>query len=305
MLTPWLEDADCRAFVERASEAAGLDLIAHGTTSDADTIRDTSIAQPLIVTASYLSVLSVLNQCEHKPDFVAGHSVGEISAAMIAGILAPLEAMRLVGVRGRAMAAAAALEETSMAAVLGGERDVVISHLSDLGLIAANENGAKQIVAAGKRSAIDSLIENPPAGSRVRALAVAGAFHTHFMASAQATVQETANTLTPQDPTINILSNRDGLLVGSGSEFLSSLVSQITHPVRWDLCMESMASFGITGLVEMFPGGTLTGIAKRALLGVELLGISSPADLSQTQEFMARHAGVVPSSTVNTAEGSA
>lgn len=292
MLTPWLGNPEFKTLLENASDACGLDLIKHGTESDAETIRDTAIAQPLIVAAG-LGTLSAISSATGFPitnaDAVAGHSVGEITAAIATGVLTVEEGMKLVATRANAMARAAAEISTSMAAVLGGERDLVISALDDLGLVAANENGANQIVAAGTIEQIEKLLATPPSGTRVRPLAVAGAFHTEFMASAQDAVAKVAAQINPQNPTTQLVSNKDGNVITIGADFLARIVGQVASPVRWDLCMETFSAIGITGMIELFPGGTLTGIAKRALPGVELLPISNVEDVSKVNEFVSKH----------------
>ena len=305
MLTPWLENEAFAAVIDKASTATNLNLRLHGTGSDADTIRDTAIAQPLIVAAglgSLSAAAEVLGFPILHADAVAGHSVGEITAAAATGVLSLEDALSLVAVRGQAMATAAAQVQTGMAAVLGGEREDVISTLTRHGLIAANENGAKQIVAAGTLEQIEALNAEPPAGARVRPLPVAGAFHTQFMASATEAVCETSTALKSSNPSVQLISNRGGEIVTDGADFVARLVSQVSSPVRWDLCMETFNEIGVTGIVELFPGGTLTGIAKRALPGVELLAITSPADLDQLANFVATHAHRVPSAPTETAE---
>lgn len=277
MLAPWLELDAVRDSIAESSEAAGLDLATLGTTADADTIRDTSVAQPLLV-ASALAAFAALDGV--TPSVVAGHSVGEFAAAAVAGVLSPTEAMRLVAMRGRAMAAAAEdAEPTSMAAVLRGEPDQVVAHLEGLGLTPANMNGAGQIVAAGSADAIARLVAEPPAGARVVELQVAGAFHTEYMRPAVATLQEAAATAPVSNPTATLLSNSDGAVVDSGADALARMVAQVAHPVRWDLCMETMLSLGVSGIIELAPGGVLTGLAKRAMPGVPAVALKTPDDL--------------------------
>lgn len=292
MLVPWLENAAFKSTIEVASEACGLDLIHHGTESDAETIRDTAIAQPLIVAAGIASlnaISSAIGFPIEKANQVAGHSVGEITAAIASGVLTIAEGMNLVAVRANAMAQAASEVSTSMAAVLGGTRDQVISSLTELGLVAANENGANQIVAAGTVEQIENLVANPPEGTRVRTLSVAGAFHTSYMSSAQSAVREFASGLSPKNPSVSLVSNKSGEVVLDGKEFLEGIVGQVASPVRWDLCMETFKAHEITGLIELFPGGTLTGIAKRALPGVELLPVSTPDDAEEVTAFVSKH----------------
>jgi [acyl-carrier-protein] S-malonyltransferase len=294
MLNPWLSNSAFKAVIDEASIACGLDLILHGTESDADTIRDTAIAQPLIVAAGLGSLATFSENLGFpitKADAVAGHSVGEITAAIATGVLSLNDGMNLVSVRANEMAKAAASVSTSMAAVLGGNREDVISALDALDLIAANENGANQIVAAGTSEKIAELVDNAPSGTRVRPLQVAGAFHTHFMKPAQSAVLNLAQNLNSNNPSVQLVSNKGGEVVSEGADFLNRIVGQVASPVRWDLCMETFAAMEITGLIELFPGGTLTGIAKRALPGVELLPISSPEDAEKVADFVAKHAG--------------
>lgn len=284
-LAPWLEDSATAALAAELSAAAEVDLVAHGTVSDADTIRDTAIAQPLIVAASILS-LTALRARGGSIAAIAGHSVGEFAAAAGAGVLSSTDAMALVGVRGRAMAAAATAVATGMSAVVGGEPDAVVAHLHSLGLYAANYNGAGQIVAAGALDALEALKAAPPAGARVIPLQVAGAFHTHYMELAVAEVGLAAAELQPADPSIPLWTNRDGSIVTSGAEYLRLLVGQIESPVRWDLCMADFAARGVTGVIELCPAGALVGLAKRALPGVPTVAIKTPDDLDAALELL-------------------
>lgn len=285
-LSEWIEDAESRRFLEAASESAGVDLVAHGTTSDADTIRSTEIAQPLIVAASLLSWRALSARADLSAVGVAGHSVGEFAAAAIAGVLDEFEAMRLVGVRGRAMAEAAAAEQTGMSAVVGGVEADVLAAIEAAGLTAANRNGGGQIVAAGSLAGLAALAENAPRGARVIQLQVAGAFHTPYMASAVPVLADAAAEVAVSDPSRKLWSNADGGLVTSGTAFRDSLVSQIANPVRWDACMESFTGAGITGLIELTPAGALTGIAKRGLKGVPTVAVKTPADLEAAVQLL-------------------
>lgn len=286
-LTEWIADPDARSFLESASEASGVDLVAHGTTSDADTIRATEIAQPLIVSASVLAWRALNARADLSGVGVAGHSVGEFAAAVAAGVLSDADALRLVGVRGRAMAEAAAVEETGMSAVLGGVEDDVLAAIAAAGLTPANRNGGGQIVAAGSLAGLAELAENAPRGARVMPLKVAGAFHTSYMESAIPVLAEAAASVTAANPVRNLWTNADGSLVTSGDAFRDSLVSQIASPVRWDACMESFQQAGITGLIELTPAGALAGIAKRALKGVPTVAVKTPADLDAAVELLA------------------
>lgn len=295
MLTPWLANPAFKKLLQSASDACGIDLIKHGTESDVDTIRDTDIAQPLIVAAGLASLAAMQDQVGFpitSANAVAGHSVGEITAAIATGVLSLEDGMKLVEVRANEMARAASSVATGMAAVLGGNREDVIAALDKLELVAANENGANQIVAAGSIEVIEELVANPPAGTRVRQLQVAGAFHTYYMSSAQEEVIEVVKQLKISNPSLKLISNKAGEVVTSGEDFIEKIVGQVSSPVRWDLCMETFNSMGITGLIELFPGGTLSGIAKRALPGVELLSISSVDDIQKVAEFVAKHSEV-------------
>lgn len=285
-LTPWLEDSASAALAAEFSEAAEVDLVAHGTVSDADAIRDTAIAQPLIVAASLISLNALLARAGKPVSAIAGHSVGEFAAAAGAGVLRPADALALVGVRGRAMAAAAAEVATGMSAVIGGEQDAVVSQLSALELSPANYNGAGQIVAAGTLEALAKLKDEPPAGARVIPLQVAGAFHTEYMAPAVETVRAAAMNVAPNDPTAMLWTNRDGSIIDSGAAYLDLLVGQIASPVRWDLCMADFAARGVTGVIELAPAGALVGLAKRALSGVPTVAVKTPADLDAALELL-------------------
>ncbi|ARE76644.1 ACP S-malonyltransferase [Streptomyces sp. NPDC059558] len=285
-LTPWLELPGAADRVAAWSDAIGLDLAHYGTNADADEIRDTAVAQPLLVAAGLLSASALGSPAAFGA--VAGHSVGEITAAAYAGVLSDADALSLVRTRGLAMAEASAVTETGMAAVLGGDRDVVVAHLEKLGLTPANINGAGQIVAAGTMEQIEALQADKPEGSmKVVALKVAGAFHTHHMAPAVATLEKAAEALTPADPALTYVSNKDGLVVATGADVVARLVGQVANPVRWDLCMETFAELGVTGIIELCPGGTLTGLAKRALKGVPSVGLKTPDDLDKAAALIA------------------
>ncbi|MFJ6717529.1 MULTISPECIES: ACP S-malonyltransferase [unclassified Streptomyces] len=288
-LTPWLELPGAAERVSGWSDALGLDLAHYGTKADADEIRDTAVAQPLLVAAGLLSASALGSPAAFGA--VAGHSVGEITAAAYAGVLSEADALSLVRTRGLAMAEAAAVAPTGMAAVLGGDRDVVVAHLEKLGLTPANINGAGQIVAAGTLEQIAALEADKPEGSiKVVALKVAGAFHTAHMAPAVATMEKAAQALTPADPALTYVSNKDGAVVTSGADVVARLVGQVAHPVRWDLCMETFAELGVTGIIELCPGGTLTGLAKRALKGVPNVALKTPDDLQKAAALLAEHA---------------
>jgi len=284
-LSPWLELPDLAEQVGAWSELAGRDLIALGTTGSAAEITDTSVAQPLLVAAA-LAVAGLLGE----PDAAAGHSVGELAAGAIAGVLSPSDAIRLTRIRGEAMAEATAAEPTGMAAVLGGDQAAVLAAIAAAGLAAANINGAGQIVAGGTLTKLEAFAASPPAGARVRPLRVAGAFHTPHMAPAVEALAAAATGTVVKDPAITLLSNADGAVVTSGRYWGERIVAQVAAPVRWDLCMETMSDIGVTALIELAPGGTLTGLAKRALPGVELLALKSPDQLDAARELIAAHA---------------
>lgn len=279
-LQPWLELPDFARELGEISDAVGIDLVAHGTLSDAETIRDTAVAQPLIVAAGLLT-LSVLlaNGRRERVAGIAGHSVGELTAAAGAGILGNADAVRFVRERGSAMARAAALEPTGMSAVIGSDESELLARLAELGLEPANFNGGGQIVVAGALDALAALAENPPTDARVIPLKVAGAFHTRYMQPAVEHLAGVAAGLTPHDPTLPIWTNHDGSQVSSGPRYVELLVGQVSSPVRWDLCMQSFANAGVTGVIEVAPAGALVGLAKRALKGVPSVAIKTPADL--------------------------
>lgn len=285
-LSSFLELDAFAAQIDELSVASGIDLRLHGTESDDETIKDTALAQPLLVA----SAIACASELGATAEYVAGHSVGEIAAAQIAGVFSPADAMRFVAVRGTGMAAAAAQTPTGMSAVVGGDPDDVLSAIEAAGASPANVNGGGQTVAAGSLEALEKLAENPPERSRVIALPVAGAFHTEYMASATTELTATASALEIADPSSYILSNSDGTVIGSGQDYVDRLVKQVTNPVRWDLCQETLLNAGITGMIELVPGGTLTGIARRAMKGVETFAIKSAADLDGAREFAAAHA---------------
>jgi [acyl-carrier-protein] S-malonyltransferase len=283
MLAPWIEDPAAKLLVQQWSHEIGLDLVRLGTTADADEIKDTANAQPLIVAVGLLGARA-LNKGNNFA-FVAGHSVGEITAAALAGVINDLDAMKLVRARGIEMAKAAAVTPAGMAAVLGGEREVVLRAIADLGLVAANDNGAGQIVAAGD---LDALAQLAPEGARVRALAVAGAFHTSFMEPAVETLRALAATIEVNDPTCGVISNKDGAVIRDGREILDRIVAQISNPVRWDLCMTTLSE-NVSGALEVPPAGTLVGLLKRAVPIVETFALKAVADLALADEFALRH----------------
>jgi [acyl-carrier-protein] S-malonyltransferase len=293
-LAPWLELPGFADRLAAWSELAGCDLVRSGTTADADELRNTAVAQPLLVAAAVAAGLDQLvtgaQPVSRQSVGVAGHSVGELAAGVLAGVITAEDAMRLVGVRARAMAAAAAAEETGMTAVLGGDQAAVLAAIDAHGLTAANVNGAGQVVAAGTLAQLDSFAADPPAGARLRPLSVAGAFHTHHMAPAVDTLAAAAADLQVRDPVRPLLSNRDGAVVKSGPDWLDRIINQVSAPVRWDLCMQTMDSLGVSALIELPPAGTLTGLAKRALRSVQLVALKTPDDLDAAGALLAEHA---------------
>ena len=291
-LSPWLEIEAFSSAMELMQEASGIDLIGHGTLSDAETIRDTAVAQPLIVSAGVAALSALFGSstpAESGISGVAGHSVGEITAAVVAGIFDSAQGIKFVKERGTAMARAAALERTGMAAVVGGEQAIVEARLSELGLSPANYNGGGQIVAAGSVAAIGELQSDGPVGSRVIPLQVAGAFHTRYMQPAVSSLEAFSSSLQVRDPNLNIWSNNQGQEVSSGTEFLRLLVNQISNPVRWDLCMQSMLDAGVTALIELPPAGTLIGLAKRSMPGIETLAVKTPDNLEAALSLINNH----------------
>ncbi|MFV2176834.1 ACP S-malonyltransferase [Actinomadura sp. LOL_016] len=289
-LEPWLEIPGVADRLAWWSAVTGLDLIRYGTTADAEEIRDTAVAQPLLVAAALAAHEVLYAEADAAaPDAVAGHSVGELAAAAIAGVLSPEAALVLVRERGRAMAEAAAVTETGMTAVLGGDADEVLAAIDKHGLTPANVNGAGQIVAAGTAGRLAEFAEEPPAKARLRPLSVAGAFHTEHMAPAVDTLRRLAPGAPVGDPRAKLLQNRDGAVVGSGREFVERLVEQVSAPVRWDACMETMRELGVTAIIELPPAGTLTGLAKRELKGVEPVALKTPADLDKARELIKAH----------------
>jgi [acyl-carrier-protein] S-malonyltransferase len=291
-LKPWLEDPRFASRFDWLSTVAGLDLAHYGTEADADTIRRTEIAQPLLVATGLVTVLEVF---PHPADAfeqvgaVAGHSVGEIAAATGARVITAEQAMVLVRERSKAMADAAAQTPTGMTAVLGGDREEVLAAIGKHGLTVANDNGPGQIVAAGTLEQLQAFADEPPTKARLMPLSVAGAFHTQHMEPAVGHLAGLARSVSVHDPRTRVISNRDGKVIHDGREVLARIVGQIASPVRWDLCLETMEDLGVTGILEMPPAGTLTGIAKRALKGVETFALKTPDQLDAAREFCAKH----------------
>jgi [acyl-carrier-protein] S-malonyltransferase len=296
-LSPWLE---LPGFAERVgawSELAAVDLIKYGTTADADEIRDTAVAQPLLVAAAIAAAEALfggLDQAQVHTGATAGHSVGELGAGVIAGVLSAEDAMRLVRVRGQAMAKAAAAEATGMTAVLGGDEAEVLDSIEAHGLTPANINGAGQVVAAGTLEQLAAFAADPPAKARLRPLQVAGAFHTRHMAPAVDALREAAATVAVSDPVLPLLSNRDGAAVQTGADWLERIVNQVSAPVRWDLCMRTMTGLEAGALIELPPAGTLTGLARRAMPGVTLAALKTPGDIPGATKLIAEHGALDP-----------
>ena len=289
-LTPWLDVPGVAERLEWLSLVSGVDLLTHGTTSDAETIRDTAIAQPLIVGSGLVTLLSLFPHPSAAYSAIgaaAGHSVGEITAAVGAGVMTAEQAMVFVRERGREMAQASAAAATGMSAVLGGDPEEVVAAANEAGLTAANMNGAGQIVIAGTISQLESF--EAPAGARVRSLEVAGAFHTEHMASATTRLGRLSNAISTHDPRIRLISNTDGQVIHDGRVVVRRLVQQVSQPVRWDLCMQTMLDLGVTAMIEIPPAGTLTNLAKRAMPGVETLALKTPDDLAAAWRLIDKH----------------
>ncbi|MFN3002203.1 ACP S-malonyltransferase [Mycolicibacterium wolinskyi] len=287
MLAPWLELAGAADRLATWSQISGLDLTRLGTTATAEEITDTAVTQPLVVAATLLAHEELNRRgLVNQADVVAaGHSVGEIAAYAIAGVISADDAVKLAATRGAEMAKACAIEPTGMSAVLGGDEAEVLARLESLDLVPANRNAAGQIVAAGAVAALEKLAEDPPAKARVRQLATAGAFHTHYMASALDGYAAAAQSVTTAEPTATLLSNADGQPVSSAADAMEKLVAQLTKPVRWDLCTATLRERAVTGIVEFPPAGTLVGIAKRELKGTPTRAVKSPADLDGLDEL--------------------
>ncbi len=291
-LAPWLELPGVGEQLGAWSELVGCDLIRYGTSAGADEIRDTAIAQPLLVAAALAAawVLGVGADSDHPGGIAAGHSVGELAAGAIGGVVSAADALRLVRIRGQAMARAAAATPTSMTAVLGGAEADVLAKIAEHGLTAANVNAAGQIVAAGTTEQLAAFAADPPARARLIPLQVAGAFHTAHMAPATAALREAATTVRTYDPVLTVLSNSDGAPVRSGPDWMARICAQVAAPVRWDRCMATMSSLGATAFIELPPAGTLVGLARRELPGVQSLAVKSPADMDKAKALVAEHA---------------
>jgi [acyl-carrier-protein] S-malonyltransferase len=300
-LQPWVSESSFTDRIGWLSAVSGLDLAHYGTQADAETIRDTAVAQPLLVAAGLLAALELFPHPADAFPFIgvaAGHSVGEITAAAGVGVMSAEQAMVFVRERGRAMAAASAATPTSMTAIIGGQPEEVLAALDAQGLTAANHNGSGQVVAAGTVEQLEALAAAPPKRARLIPLSVAGAFHTVHMQPAVARLAGLARGISTHDPRTRLLSNADGQVVHDGQDVLRRLVGQVASPVRWDLCMAAMADLGVTGLLEMPPAGTLTGIAKRNLKGVELFALNTPDQLEDALAFVHGHGGATSASPI-------
>ena len=286
-LSSWIEIPSIYSQFEQWSEVAHIDLIKHGTVSTADTIQNTAVAQPLLVAAGIAAAQELL--AGNTPDVIAGHSVGEITAAALAGVVANDKAVQLARIRGEAMAAASAKTPTTMTAVLGGDYDAILSAIAEAGLSAANINGAGQIVAAGPIDLVSAFEAAPVPRTRTHRLSVAGAFHTEAMASAIEPLRNAVTLLPHKNPSCQLLSNTDGAVVSDGKIFLERLITQVTNPVRWDLCQETLSQLGVTGVLEVAPAGTLVGLAKRGIPGAQRFALNNPDQLDDARAFLAEH----------------
>ncbi|MGK5170785.1 acyltransferase domain-containing protein [Geodermatophilus sp. CPCC 205761] len=301
MLTDWLELPGAESFFRWAGAIADADLLSLGTTGDAEAIKDTAVTQPLVVAMSLFiarELGGLPGPVAHTPQggrdvVIAGHSVGELTAAALAGVLSVEAAIALTAVRGRAMATACAMTPTGMSAVLGGDPDELAAALERHGLVAANINGGGQVVVAGSLDGLAALKAEPPAKARIVPLSVAGAFHTEYMAPARTELEGLVGGLRPADPSRLLLSNADGAAVTSGAAVLDRLVSQVTSPVRFDACLATMKELGVTAAIELPPAGALAGLAKREWKGsdVEILAVTGPADLDRARDLIATERG--------------
>ncbi len=288
MLTPWLELPGVAESLARFSAAAELDLHRLGTEADAEEIKDTAITQPLVVAAALLAAELLPIPAN---GVTAGHSIGELAAAAVAGVIDAEQAVGLSALRGRAMREACALVPTSMAACMNPDIELILAALAERNLVGANVNGAGQVVAAGATADIAALAGHPPEKIRVIPLQVAGAFHTDYMGPARTALAPAIAAASPADPTWQLLTNRDGSVIGSGRDYLDLVLGQITSPVRWDRCMASLTELGVTGVLELPPAGTLVGLIKRDRKDIATLALKSPADLDAARAFIADHAG--------------
>jgi [acyl-carrier-protein] S-malonyltransferase len=292
MLSSWLQDDESLTLVNQFSEICEINLLELGTTSDQSKVTATNNAQPLIASLAFLSAKKLTWE-KYQGIIFSGHSVGELSACSLAGFYSMQDAMQLVAVRGNAMAEAAmSSQATGMSAVLGGKKEDVIEHIQKYNLVPANVNSEGQIIASGLLTDLERLAENPPDSTKVRRLDVAGAFHSEFMKPAEAKLAQQFNQVNLNKPRYRYISNKDGSVVTESSDLKNRLVSQISSPVRWDMCQATMKDLGVTGMLELAPGGVLTGIAKREMPGVERFAIKSPEDITAAQDFIDKHARI-------------
>ena len=292
MYSSWITDAANKELIAKYSNLIDLDLIHYGTSASQAEITATNIAQPLLTALAFMS-FGKLEVNSNTNIIYSGHSVGEFSAACLAGFYSDETAMKLVSVRGKAMAEAAVSNSaTGMSAVLGGDKAEVIKHIEQFDLVPANVNSNGQIVASGLLTNLEKLSANPPASTKVRKLEVAGAFHSQFMKSAESELEKEFAQIELTEPSCGFISNKDGQIITESTQLKNRLVSQITSPVRWDLCQAKMIELGVTGMLELAPGGVLTGIAKREMPGVELFAIKSPEDIDTAQAFIDKHAKI-------------
>lgn len=290
-LSPWLEIDSVRELASHLSDAAGVDLIEHGTNSDADTIRDTAVAQPLLVGASIITHSVLFGELDMpRPHFYTGHSVGEVAAAALSGVLEESAAMQFVAVRSQAMARAARAESTGMAAVVGGVRDEVLEAISAAGATPANINGAAQVVAAGRSDQLATLADNAPARARVIPLDVAGAFHSPYMETARDELSRAASDFFVRNPQVPLVSNADGSVVREGHSFVESMVNQVVNTVDWHACMSTFVAEGATGFLELAPAGTLSGLVKRDAKSLARFELNTPDQLDEARAFVREHA---------------
>jgi [acyl-carrier-protein] S-malonyltransferase len=276
MLLPWLDLPGAEAALAEWSDAASLDLLHLGTAADADDIRDTAVAQPLLTAAALLSAKALTT----TPDLVCGHSIGELGALALAGVLTPVEAVTLAAERGRLMAKAAAERPTGMAATLGGDEDQARALATVYGLEIATVNVAGQTVFGGPVDALKAFADASPGGARVRRLETAGAFHTSAMASAVPGFAELVSALTPRDALVPVVANADGATLSDGRQLVDRLVGQLVGPVRFDLCLQTVAAAAPDSIVELAPGGTLAALVKRAVPGVPITALRAPSDVA-------------------------
>jgi len=292
MLSSWLQVDDSLNLIKQFSEICEIDLLELGTTADQSEVTATNNAQPLLASLAFLSAKNLTWE-KYQGIIFSGHSVGELSACSLAGFYSTQDAMQLVAVRGNAMAEAAmSSQATGMSAVLGGKKEEVIEHIQKYNLVPANVNSEGQIIASGLLADLERLANNPPDSTKVRKLDVAGAFHSEFMKPAEVKLAQKFNQINLNEPGFRYISNKDGGVVTESSDLKNRLVSQISSPVRWDMCQATMKDHGVTGMLELAPGGVLTGIAKREMPGVELFAIKSPEDITAAQDFIDKHARI-------------